>query len=369
MTETARKGLGGFDKVLIGCGIGCAALILVAVLGVSFGTMWFFTPGEQMATEVIADDGSLGVVRLHELAEDPGTQQLLTRVLERINEAGREQQREQLPPSLRWISDFQGQQSDTAGVNMLIPKEMTIAYEEAEDGSGVDFVAAANPRTMVRMVKTMFSLVSRGDDAGQMRSDYRGHAAYELEEGAHLAFVRSTVLYASSRRALERAIDRLAKDRIEAGGAAAAGTATGFDFSASIPPGEWDVEGGIGNETGLLDGLLEDLMAPAGAEATLAGEDLRLGFGLDVVSADELTGQTVLDCADRQAAEHWLAVLEERGTELRESAAERGLELELETRVEGHRVLTEIELLGLAELIAGAFTPPEEPREGGEEGE
>ncbi len=373
MKDTERRGLGGLDKVLIGCGIGCAVLILVAILGVSFGTMWFFTPGEQVATDAIVDDSSLGVVRLHELAEDPGTQQLLARVLERINEAGREQQREELPPSLRWISDFQAQQSDTAGVNMLIPKEMTIAYEEAEDGSGVDFVVAANPRTMVRMFKTMLSLISRGDESGEVRSDYRGHSAYTLEEGAHLAFVRSTLLFASSRRALERAIDRVAGDSAADGATATADVASAPELQAWIPPGDWDVEGALGNEAGLVDGLLEDL-EPPGDEASEdlgsrgGGEDLRLGFGFDVVSADEITGRVVLECGDRQAAERWRAAIERRYQELLDEASERGLELSLEARVDGDRVLTELELRGLDDLIAEAFTQLDESPEP-EEGE
>ena len=364
MTETEHKRLGGFDKVLIGCGIGCAALILLAVLGLAFGSMWFFTPGEQVATDVIADDASLGVVRLHELADDPGTQQLLARVLQRINEAGREQQREQLPPSLRWISDMQTTQSSPAGVNMFIPKEMTIAYEQAGDGSSVDFVVAANPRAMVRMFKTMLGMISRGDDGREVRSEYRGHPVYALEETAHLAFVRSTVLFASSRRALERAIDR-----VEAGGSGAG--SSDDDLSASVPAGEWDVEGAVGNEAGLAENMLLDLAPPAAPEAAedapSAGEDLRLGFGLDIVSADEISGRAVLDCTDREAAERWRRVLEGRYRTLRDRAIERGLELELASRVEGARVITELRALGVEDEVAGWFTEPEpaEPEEPG----
>ncbi len=355
MTETKRKGLGGFDKLLIGCGIGCAGLILLAVLAVAFGSMWIMTPGTQVATDVIADDTSLAVIRLHELAEDPGTQKLLESVLERINEAGREQQREQLPPALRWISDMQARQANTAGVNMLIPKEMTISYEKAEDGSGLDFVAAANPRTMVRMFKSMFSLMSRGDDSRNVRSDYRGHAAYRFEEEAHVAFVRSTVLFANSRRGLERAIDR-----IEAGKAGAGDASGGFDYS-SVPPGDWDVEGAVGNETGLVDGLLAELTRPGDEQS--AGEGLHLGFGFDVVSADEVTGRTVLECNDPQAAERWQAVLEQRYAALRDDAARRGIEIEIETLREGNQVVTDLRLLGLEDLLAAAFTVPEQPEE------
>ncbi len=357
MTKKRRKGLSGLDKILIGCGVGCAGLILVAVLGAAFGGMWFFTPGQQIATDVIADDTSLGVVRLHELAEDPGTQELLTRLLEHINEADREHQRESLPPSLRWISDLQNQEADVSGLNMMIPKEMTVAFEPSEDGSDPDFVVAANPRVMVRMFKTMLSLVSRSEGGTEIRSDYRGHAAYTLEDETHVAFASSTVLFASSRRALERAIDR-----VETGESNSGSKATGRGFSTQIPEGEWDIEGVLSNEEGLIAGLLADLKSSddeLGHDLILgADDDLRLSFGFDVVSADEVTGRVVLECDDRQTAERWRSLLEQRYQERRDEAASRGLEIDLELHTEGHRMVSEWRLLGVEKLIARAFRAP-----------
>ena len=384
MTESKRKGLGGFDKLLIGCGIGCAALVLLAVLGVGFGSMWLFTPGEQVATDVIATDSSLGVVRLHELADDPGAQELLSRVLQRVDEAGRRQQREQLPESLRWISDLQTQQSNPAGVNMLIPKEMTIAYEASEDGSSIDFAVAANPRTMVRVFKTMLGLISRGE-SNKVRSDYRGHAGYVLEQEAHLAFVGSTVVFATSRYALERAIDRVAarqaaidRGEIEVPGDA---VSTGGAISASIPGGDWDVEGAFRNDFGLIESYLAEPSADLGAgddeaewavasqptsgagpgdlDDLIADEDLRFGFGFDVVSADEVSGRLVIECGDRQTAQRWLPALERRYRELRDETAQRGHELEIEARADGDRVLTELSFRGLEDLLAEALTAPQ----------
>ncbi|MCP3960004.1 MAG: hypothetical protein GY719_19340 [bacterium] len=349
MEQEKRKKLGGFDKVLIGCGIGCAGLILVSVLGLAFGTMWLFTPGEQLATDVIVNEESLGVIRMHELAEDPGTQELLTQVLLRVDEANRKRQREELPESMRWLSDLQGGQSNPAGLNMLIPKEMTIAYEESEDGDGVDYVVALNPRTMVRMFKSMFSLMSSADDTEEVRADYRGHDVYRFEENAHLGFVDSTVVFASSRRAMERAVDR-----IEVGDVTPAQTLT-----SSIPEGEWDVEGTVGNETGLLDALLEgdaeigeDGKSP---EAPVADEDLAMSFGLDVVSADQITGLTVLVCEDRAAAERWLPVIEERYRTMAEKATEKGLRIETETRAEQNRVVTQVRLQGVEQMLVEAL--------------
>lgn len=368
MTTSERKGLGGFDKVLIGCGIGCAVLILAVVFAVAFGTLWVFTPGQQAATDAIADDSSLGVVRLHELADDEGTQELFTRVLARVDEVSRERQREELPDGLRWLSDLQAQQSNPAGLNMLIPKEMTVAFEQAADGEGVDWVVAFNPRTMVRALKAILSLASRGDEDPQLRSQYLEHDTYRFEEDAHLAFVGSTVLFASSRIALERAIDRIES------GAPGVSARTDGALAASIPEGDWDFEGVVGSEAGLLEGLLALGADPAPEEGAGEGvpepaafEDLHLAFGLDVVSSDEITGETVLECGEAPAAERWLAVVEARSEALRQKAVARGLEFEIASRVEGSRVRTELRLVGLEELLVAALTYEEEGEE--EEGE
>ena len=356
MTQTERKGWGGFEKVLLGCGVGCIGVALVIGVGMLLAGMWVFTPGRQAATDVIADDASLGVVRLHELADDPGTQELFVQVLERIDEVNRNQRREQLPDGLRWIADLQSRQSDPRGINMMIPKEMTIAFEESADGEDVDFVVAFNPRTMVRMVRGIFGLVSRSDEA-DIRSDHAGHPVYRLDERSHLAFVDSTVLFSNAAGTLERAIDRLvAGEGVPA--------YRGDDLTASIPPGEWDVEGIVGNEAGLVDAFLAAHMlerSDDGADSEespepLAGKDIHLGFGLDIISAEEIAGTTVLECGDRRTAERLAAVLEERYLEAMADAEARGLELEIESRVEGERVVTELRLVGLGEVIADALT-------------
>ena len=358
---TERKKLGGFDKVLIGCGLGCAAVILLVFLSFAFGTMWLFTPGRQSATDVIADEESLGAIRLHALAQDPGTQELITRVLERVQETNREQQREQLPPSLRWLSDMQSQQADPTGLNMLFPKDMTFAFEAAENGEGLDWVAAFNPRLMVRLFKAMFGFIGRQEDSGQMRSTYQGHPIYRLEDEFFLAFASSTVLISNARRAVERALER-----IEAGDPALPRSSPGFDFTA-VPEGDWDVEGALGHEAGLAASFLETvtrLDADEDATAELpAAEDLQVGFGFDVVSADEAVGRTVLECGDRQTAAQWRDVLERRYQAMQTEARARGLDYEIETRVEGRQVVTEMRLRGIEDLLVGALTHAEDDAE------
>ena len=238
--------------------------------------------------------------------------------------------------------------------------------------SRADYVVAFNPRTMVRMFKTILSLISRGDESEELSSDYRGHSVYRFEEEANLAFVDSTVLFSNSRAALERAIDRVAGDRIDGASNDETAGNTSFDFARSIPEGDWDIEGAVGNEAGLIAGFLEDFIRlepepeDGESEGVVASGDLHLGFGLDVVSADEITGRAVLECGDRRVAEQWLAELEKRYEAMTREAADNGLELE--AQVWGERVVTELRLQGVEEMLVEALTFDEEGKEG-EEGE
>ncbi len=350
MTETEKRGLGTFDKVLIGCGIGCGVLFLTVLFGGTFGTLWLFSTPEQAATDAIVGADSLAVVRLHELADDPGTQALLDKLLERLDEVNRQQQEENLPPSMRWLSDLQSQQRSTAkDMNPIIPREMTIVFErDPGDEDTPRFVVAANPRMMVRLFKTTLGLVGRLGDGEQISSEYRGHEVYHFggDEGA-LAFVRGTVLFSDSRAVLETAIDRL---ETPAAGPHLLGDGV-------VPEGDWDLEGSLGSEPGFVEGFLDGWLALADGEPTpeeaVDGEPeaLRLGFGFDVATVDEVVGQAVLVCPDAASASRWATRWSEGLEESVETLAGDGLELGYEVATEGERVVVDLEIVGLAAAI------------------
>ena len=145
-----------------------------------------------------------------------------------------------------------------------------------------------------------------------------------------MGFVENTLLFSDADSAMEQAIDR-----IVVGGEAIAPVRP-RRVALSTPEGDWDASGVLTNEDGLLAGLLRDIepgMVPDEAEP------LEFSFGIDLVSVDEATGKTVLECADTQQALEWLMELDQRSEHLIEDAARHGLELDVDSRIQGRQVL------------------------------
>lgn len=352
MTEAApKKKLGGLEKVLIGCAVGCGVLIVGALVAGGLGFFWVYSPGEQIATDRIVGDGVAGVVKLSEVADDPGVQALLTKVLRTVNEVNRRQQEDTLPESMRWLARLQRQPSGR-DLRNLIPKEATIVFEPAAAGEDAPFVVAVNPRAMVRAFKAMLDLASRADENEEIRAEHRGHRIYLMgkndDDGA-LAFVAGTVLFSNSRAALERAIDR-----IEDGPATAADV--GQRLGRDLPEGDWDAVGVLGNQGGLVSDLLGDreaLEAPAGDE---------LRFGIDVVSADEIRLTAVA-----AGSPDLRPLVEERLAEIERQAAEWGIAVESQVVDRGGELVTELRFTGIEAAIDRTVQIDDGRRAGSEE--
>lgn len=346
------------DRWLVGCGLACGGLVLLGVLGIAAATWWALSPGDQAPTRTVATDDSLGVVEIDGLAEDEGTRELLDRVLSRAERIGQEQQREALPPSLRWLSDLRGSRSSSAGLGMLIPHDLTIAFERGEGGEPT-LVVAANFKAMVRPIR--FAL-EHATDSDLRLADYRGQRLLLSDDGSGITFVGGTLVYADTVPALERAVDRLRDGRSAAGRPAEAGPARP---RVAIPEGSWDLVGRLSDEEALLSDYLERW--PGGeaesepwrepgegpAEAVPAevvpaeAVPADLAFGLDVESADAIHGRVVLAAASPETAEAWRRRLATRWQALAERLERRGARLEWSDAVVGERVETELRVVGL----------------------
>lgn len=336
---------GALDKLLIGCGVGCGVLILAAVVAGGIGAFWFFSPGEQVATERIVGEESLGVVRMNELATDPGTQELLTKVGQALTDLNRRQQEAVLPDEMKWLTRFQ-RPTSAREFNRFIPKEATLVFEPAADADGApELVFAANFRTMVRPIKAMIALMARGESAEGFRTEYRGNDVYliPLDKGetAPVTFVGSTFLVASSRTSLERAVDRIVD-----------GTAVGLEpLMRGAPEGTWDAVGTVPGVGEAAADLIRDL-APSAASGPPDGSALDLRFGVDVVSSDEISGEAVFDAGGAERARAWGEALAGGFEGLKARASEHGLKLDVRTEVRDGSVLAHLRLSGLEEAAS-----------------
>lgn len=339
-----QKRFGPLEKLLLGCAMGCGALVLVGLAAGGFGAFWFFTPGKQVATDLIVGEESLGVFRTDELATDPGTQALLTKVGRAFGDLNRRHQQATLPEEMKWLSGLQRSPS-ARDFNRFIPREATLVLEPGRDDVP-DFVLAANFRTMVRPIKAMVSLAARGENGQDSSFDYRGHVVHRVPldggEGA-VTFVDSTLLFASARPALEKAIDRI-EDRAESPGM---GT-----LAPGLPEGDWDGVGFLHEASAAVGQLIRDYGDDPAFEPPGDGaSQLDLLFGLDVVSADEVVAEVVLECPDEELAAAWLAAFGPGLEGAKRRAADFDTRLEAETEKRGSSVVARLRLTGVEGLI------------------
>lgn len=392
-------------KPLLACSIGCGALVLLLVLAAGAGFWWLISPGDQRETRGIAGGGSAGVIHF-DLRGDPGVRELAAKAVLEIQRAGEAARSAETPEAVRWLEELgRQQQGGAGGITMWIPREATIAFEPVPGGES-DLVVAVNLAAFPRLIR---EVVERAAGGSGERREHRGHR-YELLAGDRsLGFAGSTLLYASTPEAMERALDRL-EDGPEPGPMAARLAAPGGD--------RWDVQGElVDHDGGLGDALAGALATIAGdpeAEADgLAAEDLdwpewdalpdgaetaaveaapveaeapveveapveaeappagappaveRASFGLDVVTADRLTGEIEIDCASAEDAREWLARLEGAARRLESQRGRGVLAAAVAGGVEGDRVRATIELTGISawleRVIPEEFGPEQPP--------
>ncbi|MEM8960671.1 MAG: hypothetical protein AAGD38_04265 [Acidobacteriota bacterium] len=337
----APKKKGGFDKILIGCGIGCGMLIIVSVLAGVMGTAWFMTPGEQIATGEIAGDDSTGMVAARNIGNDPGLNSLFERTLVRMSDIQHEQQAEHMPENLRWLNDMSAQQNqNTAGMRMMMPKEATLAFEPGPDGDP-DFVLGLNLRMMARPLRMLMTWAAKQE--GQLL-DYRGRKIIvDNDDDVVISFADNTMIISGSREALERALDRVI-DGPPPG-------ATPGLYRAIIPEGNWDITGGFDNTDGRFDGFLltevdDDIRSLPGVQNASA-----IGFGIDIETSDRFSGTMAVQPPAGADFDAWQAEVEANWHDVIVDAAEDGLDLQITTSREGNLLVSRLVAEGLDQVI------------------
>lgn len=120
---------------MIGCGIGCGALVVLGVsscLGVVF---WVTRPGELIEPERLLAPDTTGYVEWTLRLEDPGTEGFVERAIQLMNEFQR-QNNEQLPAVLRGLQNRQGRRN-AAQMRGLFPLTMVWTMQPGQQ-SGTD---------------------------------------------------------------------------------------------------------------------------------------------------------------------------------------------------------------------------------------
>ncbi|MEM7049741.1 MAG: hypothetical protein AAF604_08780 [Acidobacteriota bacterium] len=320
------------SRWLVGLALGCGGLLVVAGIALAIAAFWLFGSGPQVASEKILGPQSQGYVALPDPAGDAGIAELLTVFIGEVQAA--EGSRSDLPEFLRGFEQMQ-QNQGAANLQMWLPREVTVAFEQPAGAEAAEILAAINLRSFPRLIKTIVESQAEVSDAV-----YRDHRVQDLGEIV-MAFHGTTLLAAASRETLEIGIDRLEDGSSDRAPPALATdeSLTHGDLFGRLPAGSGLLEAALGK-------LLEMFPARDAAESLEQVSDVVDGqFSLDLVDADALTAELWLTCRGAGAAQRWARRLS--GSE----RLDHGLTVTSEARAEGARVETRLELRGLREAL------------------
>jgi hypothetical protein len=369
---------------LTGCMIGCGGFLLLCMIFMVIASWWAFKPGRQWATDAIWQDGAIAYFRMDDPLADEGAKAVLATIWRASMEADARETRRNMPEGWEWLAnlDRQPAQGDTAGLNFILPSQISVAIVPADadaaelDDSGTDMVAAMNFRLFVRPVKTFIEWIASNPSEGERPSIPHGRfQILDMDRGHYMAFADSTVLMGSSLPALKAALDRV--DRGET-------TTLGVD----LPPGRWDLVGHSSNEKGGVERTLAmlagwsgdewsteeldaeavpedsvEVASPAEAEeppveaapdAPSLG-DADLSWGIDFVSADLAQAGLRLHVADPSKVALWQDELRRTLDVMAAQWAPRGITVDSTLRVEGSVIEGEVRWQGISAAIEQFF--------------
>ena len=341
----------GWAKVALGC------LTVLAVLGVVLGILgivamwWMFSPGRQIATDRVVTPDAVAVVYLSGDGRLDGLADLVNAFVASTNEERWRQNRELLPPPLRWVEPLARMNESQSGqqlVGMFLPREATVAV--TPDGGGTRVVAvAANLRTFTRPLRFLLSRAARTQGRAEGRGDDR---ILRFGRDAALCFVEGTLLWSSRASALDRVLQRARADSPP-------------DRPAFMPAASYDRWKAAWSLAAVADGrdeqardLLAGVLQPrdaGGAEAPeLDAASLPLTYleaGMRIATADRAEAQLVLVAPDAASASRWRAVVDSFLARETEAAKAHDLTLTASARETAEGVVADVRLDGLQEFL------------------
>jgi hypothetical protein len=332
-----------WGRFFVGCAIAGGLLILAGLAVFGLAMYWLMGSGRQAPTAAIVRPGSIGVVRVSDLASDPGARALIGEFMARAQSAPGAGT--QLPQWLRNLQAAQAQQ----GISQWLPREATLSVEQQADDD-VGFTAAFNPRGYVRPIRLVLMHAFSTDPKNVVSR----HGRYEivgLQKSGALSFMDGTIVLAPDVPRMRATLDRL-----EA--AARAGRAPAPDPSRTLA-GTWDVSGWL--DRGIAANVLAATVAKRGNALAVALElaqeepeppaglrDLRFGVDFRSKSDADVALDLAFDDAEQAAAAEpfWTAALRRRVEQ------EPGLTATVTPTVDGAHLRYQLALHDLDQMIA-----------------
>ena len=220
--EPPPRGLSTGQKTLIGCGIGCATVIILIFVVIGFGAWWLFKSEDQVATNRILNTDSMAVFRLEDVTENQGAMELVSYLIKEAQRNSRERSSGQLPPFLEKFKDYSDDQQDQSKfMKFFTPREIT-AYMSLDEAGKNILVIAANFGAGTRIAKTILKMTSMGDSNLEVETISTSHGElYEFNQRdpeagrmfqrVIMGFYKGTFLFSNETEPAVSALGRLAE--------------------------------------------------------------------------------------------------------------------------------------------------------------
>lgn len=336
---TGKEGWKGWQKALLGVGIGCGVLVLGSIGACITGAWYLSTTADQLPSNAAIGSGTILVAGTHDRHDDEGVVEMVEFLVGEFQSRANRMDADRRPEFLDWIEKSPVLQAQRKGqMRQMVPRDVAFTVQPAANGEDLDWLLAANLPNLPRVIPMMFRFMARHEEAGSAFREYRGHTIIDDGKGVAFCAAGGTILGGSRRSIIEGFIDRADETEVD--------PVTLSRVSSDL--GErWDAYGVLTEEGSLLAEF-----APDAAQATMVSETFGgLTVGIDIAGADELQGELRVVDTDAATRDAWAAVLDAEFDAKAEAWANKGAALGHTTTTAGDEVVVEFNVTGLRDAI------------------
>jgi hypothetical protein len=348
-----KQGWKGWQKALLGVGIGCGLLFIGSVGACFMGVVWLTSTGDQLPLEPVVGEQSVGVFGSRNRNRDEGVVEMVDFLSAELQRQTSRIQGGNQPGILGWLENNPFMQAQRQGqYHQFIPKEITVTLEPAADGEQLDWLVAANLPTMPRMLPMMFSFMANQDAGGSDMYKYRGRTILDDGDGVALCFASGTVLVGRTASDIE-----LFLDRVEQPGGRQP-EAIDLAVEARELALHWDLYGVLTDENGALVEVLERMDRNPGPEWDTVE---KMVLGVDIVGSDRVDAEIRLTIQDLEDRRRMVELYQQEDVGPGEEQLLKGLTIEQMAVTEGEEVVVALKFTGVRFAVRSWFDELVEP--------
>jgi hypothetical protein len=329
-------------KILVGCGIGCLAVVLLAVGSCTGFFIWLKQPGELLEPDLLVGSDTKGYLAWTLRLEDPGTEQFVQDILNSMQRVQRKHGVKINPTVDSFLNRMQ-QKKNEREIRKMFPLAAAWTLRPGDDpGDDLHLLSVSLMRAgnQIRLWDWLLGMIlSRSPDVQVVK--HRGEKIFNVDprkDSPFVFFIRGNDLFFTS----DTDNARLAVDRLATPGAGAASSTELSTLYGQTPP-EAPLRGAIINSGGELERVWREIGTLDPSDILDGVRGVVLSGGL--VDGDTFRAEMSFLCSDASLA---AASTDELERLLRSTLEPSGLPVELQAGADGDWVRVDVQLSELS---------------------